>query len=259
MVRKTIFVTGAASGIGEATVRRFAADGWFVGVVDIDADGSRAVADDLGSDSGMAITCDVTDRDQLEAAVAAFTERTGGRLDVLHANAGVLFAAPFELLTPGQMDLLIGVNAASVAHLALIALPHLKQTPGSALIITSSASALIGLPTYSVYGATKAFVRNLAEALHFEWAEHDIYVADILPEVVATAMTSNKDNYEGGKSPKAIALGPDDVVDVVVEAIEGRSKIHWLVGETAEQLQVLSRMEDETELRDTLARMVAEA
>jgi NADP-dependent 3-hydroxy acid dehydrogenase YdfG len=94
MTAKTILITGAASGIGLATARLFAGEGWRVGCLDVNAEALRAVADELG-DTAHCAAVDIADRDAVLAAVTAFGEWTGGRLDLLLSNAGIDAKGPF--------------------------------------------------------------------------------------------------------------------------------------------------------------------
>jgi NADP-dependent 3-hydroxy acid dehydrogenase YdfG len=86
---KSILITGAASGIGLATARLFAREGWLVGAIDVNADALEALGNELGSERAFVRTVDVADRPALLAAIDAFAARTGGHLDLLFANAGI--------------------------------------------------------------------------------------------------------------------------------------------------------------------------
>ena len=88
--RKSIFITGAASGIGRETALLFAQRGWFIGIFDVNEAGALALADRIGEDGCCAKHCDVTDRGSVGAAVDHFLERTGGTMDALFANAGII-------------------------------------------------------------------------------------------------------------------------------------------------------------------------
>src|SRR5690242_7319342 len=98
MSARTVFITGGAAGIGRRTALSFAAKGWTVGAYDIDEDGLRSLAEEARPLGGEVVTgrLDVTDAEAFEKAVTSFTEQTGGRLDVLVNNAGILLGGSFE-------------------------------------------------------------------------------------------------------------------------------------------------------------------
>src|SRR6202000_3473755 len=87
--KKAVFITGAASGIGLGTASRFAREGWFVGLADIDAAGLKAALDAIGRDAAASYLLDVRDAEAWTDALSVFAAASGGRLDVLINNAGV--------------------------------------------------------------------------------------------------------------------------------------------------------------------------
>src|SRR5688572_15971205 len=102
--RKAIFITGAASGIGLAVSRRFAAGGWFVGLADIDAKGLAAALDAIGPGNGSVHRFDVRDRPAWKRHLAAFAKLTDGRLDVLVNNAGLVRAGFLDEQSAHDVD-----------------------------------------------------------------------------------------------------------------------------------------------------------
>ncbi len=107
MTRKAIFITGGGSGIGRATARHFAAQGWFVGIADVNAAGIDETAALLPEGASSRHVMDVRDRDQWQAALAAFAAASGGRLDVLFNNAGIGTGGQFIDMPPEEADRLI--------------------------------------------------------------------------------------------------------------------------------------------------------
>ena len=229
------FITGAASGIGEATARLFAQRGWRVGLADRDAAGIEALAAELGAGCAAACPCDVTDPDSLQRALEAFCGPDGG-LDLLVNNAGLLHIGPFEQMAPAAHRELIDVNARGVVEALLTAFPRLARARG-AVVNVSSASAAYGSPDYATYSASKMFVRGLSEALDIEWRRHGIRVACIMPAFVSTPM------IEGWRSTAMDRLGvqlrPEDIAEVVWRAAHGR-RLTWHVGWRYRALRVLS-------------------
>lgn len=225
-----IFITGAAAGIGRACAERYAREGWFVGLYDIDEAGVQALAQALGPRTHAA-RLDVIDAANWQRALAAFFVASGGRLDVLLNNAGVLVSGAFGELPLEQQQWLVDVNFKGVINGCHAGLPYLKQTPGARLINMASASAIYGAPTLAVYSATKFAVRGLTEALQIEWRPLGIAVMDIWPLYVRTAMI----DAVGVGSAKSldsmgVRLTPQDVADTVWRASQRPGRTHWLVG-----------------------------
>lgn len=185
---KTVFITGAAHGIGLATARHFAAQGWFVGLYDINIEVLEGLLVSGTFPQCCGSYCDVTRRDSIEDALNHFSRHTNGRLDVLVNNAGVLTSGDFQDITPEAHKLMIDINILGVTQVAQAAFPLLRDTQGAALVNLCSVSSVHGLPLLAVYSASKFYVNGLTEALNIEWAPYDIRVTSVKPPVVNTAM-----------------------------------------------------------------------
>ena len=210
----SIFITGGAAGIGLATAERFGRDGWTVGVYDVDADAlAKVKADHPDFITG---TLDVREPEQWAEALAEFTSRTGGTLDVLDNNAGILHEGQIDHITPDQIKRQIDIDALGVALGAQAAYPYLKKTPGAHLVNIGSASAIYGQPGIAVYSATKFFVAGLTEALELEWEHDDIRVVSIWPLWAKTALATG-----GAKSTKTlgIRITPEQVAEKIWESV----------------------------------------
>lgn len=210
----SIFITGGAAGIGLATAERFGRDGWTVGVYDVDADAlAKVKADHPDFITG---TLDVREPEQWAEALAEFTSRTGGTLDVLDNNAGILHEGQIDHITPDQIKRQIDIDALGVALGAQAAYPYLKKTPGAHLVNIGSASAIYGQPAIAVYSATKFFVAGLTEALELEWEHDDIRVVSIWPLWAKTALATG-----GAKSTKTlgIRITPEQVAEKIWESV----------------------------------------
>ena len=138
---KAIFITGAGAGIGAETARLFARNGWRVGASDVNAAALVALQGECGADRVSIHAADVRDRAAVASALGEFTKLTAGRLDVLFANAGVLFMGPDETITPAQKELLVDVNVKGVIHTIDAGFPWLAKTPGAHLVAMASTSA----------------------------------------------------------------------------------------------------------------------
>lgn len=97
--RKNIFITGAASGIGRETALYFARQGWFVGIVDVNRMGLLSLQQEIGEGNCCVGLMDVTNVQDVKEAVSAFTSKTGGKMDVLFNNAGIVRMGPNEEIT----------------------------------------------------------------------------------------------------------------------------------------------------------------
>lgn len=233
MAERCVFVTGAGAGIGRAIVRRFLAGGWHVGAIDLDAAGLAELAEAPGAgDRLWTATADVTDAANLERALAGFMEITGGRLDLLVNNAGLVAAGDFESVGLDRYDRLVDVNVKGVVNGCHLALPWLMHTPGARVINMCSASAAYGSASFATYSATKFAVRGLTEALDIEWHRHDIRVMAVWPLFVNTAMVSGIDPQPATEK-LGVRLEPDDVARVVWSAAtypDWVCPVHWMVG-----------------------------
>lgn len=238
--RSTIFITGAASGIGKASAELFAARGWYVGLYDVDAAGLAQVAQSLGPDNCCSQVFDVRERHEWDSAVTHFAEHTDGMMDFLFNNAGVLRHGWFDDVTHDDGDLVIDVNVKGVVNGVYAALPVLKATAekkGVARIFnTASAAGLYGIPRQAIYSASKFFVRGLTEALNAEMSRYNIEVSDLMPGIIDTPMVdqieeqSNTSFREGFTVQVGSGVNPVAMVAEEVWAAASKTKLHRPVG-----------------------------
>lgn len=240
--RKSIFITGAASGMGRETAKLFAAKGWFVGAYDINTEGLKTLEQELGSDNCLTHRLDVTSRSDFDSAMAGFAQETDGKLDLLFANAGIGESGWFEDVPYEAALRVVQVNLIGVITSIYAALPLLKATPNSLAFITSSSSATYGMPRIAVYSATKHAVKGLTEALSVEFSRHDVRVADVLPGLIDTNILRATPNRSGDRpqpsedefyrnAPRSgmFRLMPaSSVADCVWQAYQG-DRLHWYV------------------------------
>jgi len=226
--RKSIFITGAASGMGRETALLFANEGWFVGAFDVQTDLLKALEAEIGAANGLFQALDVTDREAYRAAVGAFAAATDGKLDVLFNNAGIGRGGPYEDIAWEDVMAVINVNLVAVLSGIHLALPMLKATPGSLCFSTSSSSATFGMAGIAVYSATKHAVKGFTEALSIEMKAHGVRVADTLPGLIDTPLLPDTAK---AAAPKAgmWRLVPARAVAEAVWGAYHTDKIHWYV------------------------------
>ncbi len=200
---KVAIVTGAASGIGAATARLFAAEGAWVAVVDRDIDGARAIADGF---DGLAIACDVGDDAEVAAMVAETLDRFGG-IDVLVANAGFGIQGSVTETEPDAWDELMRVNLKGVYLCARHAIPPMAAGGGGVIVNTSSNTALVGIRDRAAYVASKGGVAALTRAMAIDHAHQNIRVNAVLPGPTMTSyfnrMVQSAPDPEGFKAALA--------------------------------------------------------
>jgi len=254
---RAVFITGAAAGIGRATALTFAKKGYTVGGYDIDEVGLKSLADEIDNLGGTApnvagraapvITghLDVTDAGEMAQRVGEFAKATGGRLDVMINNAGILLAGRFEDIDAPRHLKEIDINAKGVVNGLHAAFPYLRDTANSVVVNLSSASAIYGQAELANYSATKFFVRGITEALDIEWHRYGIRVIAMWPLYVQTAMT---DHIKTGTTESlGIRLTAQEVADAIVKAVEPSwlrraiHQVHFLVGSQTKVMTVGSR------------------
>ena len=221
---KSIFVTGAASGIGRATALLFGRRGYAVGCYDIDVDGARKVAESLPSASHGRI--DVSNEESWVAAVSDF-ESAYARMDVLFNCAGILRMGRFEDVSPAECRKQLDVNVMGVVLGVQKSLPLLERTGHACIVNMSSASATYGQPELAVYSATKFAVRALTEALDIELRPRGVRVSDVMPSYVDTPMVHTQTHRSKTLDRFGVKLTADDVAEVVWTAAHG-SDLHYI-------------------------------
>jgi NAD(P)-dependent dehydrogenase (short-subunit alcohol dehydrogenase family) len=185
---KVAVVTGAGSGMGLATVRRFVAEG--ASVVCADVSGAQeGVAADLG-DQAVAVQADVSDADAVRGMIAAAVDHFG-RLDVLVNNAG--FGGGMALLHEQPVENWDRVHAVNLRGVFLgmkYAVPALRAAGGGAIVNVASATALVGWKRHSVYGAAKAGVVQLTRSGALDYAGDGIRVNAVAPGTIWTGLVA---------------------------------------------------------------------
>jgi 3alpha(or 20beta)-hydroxysteroid dehydrogenase len=192
---KRAIISGAATGIGAATARRFVAEGASVVILDVNEAEGRALVQELSGQGADArfIACDVADPEAVQEAVA---REAGGGIDVVFANAAIgtiSVGGTIESIAPERWDLTFDVNTRGVYSLCRAATPFMRQAGGGAIVVTSSSSARIASfsrPTHA-YAASKGALLSLVRAMAVTYGPEGIRVNAILPGFVRTRLTAD--------------------------------------------------------------------
>lgn len=212
MSSKALFITGASSGIGAATARLAVAQGWRVGLFARSEEKLDALVEELG-EKAVALPGDVTERENLEAAMATFVGQAGG-LDAVFANAGMgLSTAGSEAGDPAEWERMVGVNVLGVLWTVKAAMPYLRQRAGH-LLLTGSAAGRRHI-SGSVYGATKWFVHGYGGNLSEEMKSFGGRCTVIAPGMVDTPFFDE---------PKPDKLQPEDVAEAALFALSAHPR-----------------------------------
>ena len=239
---KSVFITGAAAGIGLATAKHFAGQGYLVGLYDINEPGLEAAMASGEFPLACSGHCDVSSRESIAAAMADFASHTDGQMTVLVNNAGVLTAGTFAEINPQAHDLMIDINIRGLTHVAQLGFPYLKATPGACLVNLCSSSSIHGIPNLAVYSSSKFYVNGLTQALHVEWRAHDIRVTCVKPHLVDTPMAhAVVDDAVGAQE---IKLKPEDIATAIDKAVQG-NRVSYVLGSFARLWAVLSKLAPE--------------
>ena len=180
-------ITGAGSGIGLATARRFATEGARVVCVDISADAGQAVADEVG---GEFVACDVSDEQSVKALFDGVAERHG-RVDIAFNNAGISPPEDDSILVTGieAWERVLRVNTTSVFFCCKYVIPHMQRQGRGSIINTASFVALLGAATSQIaYTASKGGVLAMTRELGVQFAREGIRINALCPGPVATPL-----------------------------------------------------------------------
>lgn len=222
---KVVAITGASSGIGEATALLLAERGAAVVVGARRADRLDAVADGIRERGGRAasLSVDVTRREDLERLVGLAVGQFG-RLDVLVGNAGISKIGPLADLDVDGWSAMIDVNLRGVLHGIAAALPVFRRQGQGHFVTTVSTSGLKIVPSQAVYAATKNAVRTLIEGLRQESTDGVVRTTSISPGYVRTELADSIDDEQVRAQIKQgmaeFAIAPEAVARAIAFAIE---------------------------------------
>lgn len=201
---KVVVITGASSGLGEATARHLSEQGATVVLGARRAARIQSLAEELtaGGGKALALTTDVTQRDQVARLVDAAVQNYG-RVDVVINNAGLMPLAPLERLKVDEWDRMIDVNIKGVLYGIAAALPHMQKQKSGHIINVSSVAGHRVMLGGAVYSATKYAVRALSEGLRQEVKPYNIRTTVISPGAVATELLNTISDPDIAASTRA--------------------------------------------------------
>jgi dehydrogenase/reductase SDR family member 7B len=235
---KKVLITGASSGIGRATAERLASLGAHVALAARNVDGLEQVRQEVQRHGvrALVVPTDVTQAEQCQAAVETTVGQLGG-LDILICSAGLSLRAYFAGTTLEALERVMRVNFFGTLYATHFALPHILQSKGS-LVAISSLTGKKGIPSYALYGASKFAIQGLYEALRLEVEPLGVHVGLVSPAFVDTPLRANvlaADGQPWAEPPRPpFRVRPvEKVVDRIVRLIVRRRRealIPWLAG-----------------------------
>lgn len=220
--QKNVVVTGGASGIGEATVRRAHEEGARVVIIDSNAEAGQRLAESLGDDRAIAFSLDVSDPAQVQQCLDA-AEKRFGPLDVLVNSAGIRDTHKIEDLPSDRWRRVMAVNTEGVFNTSQAFVRRLRAAERSGSIVNvASTAGIIGIVNRPVYVASKHAVVGLSKEMAIDLGPHNIRVNVICPGMVHTAMTASY--LEKPEDAKRIALSlplhrvgkPEEIAAVIL-------------------------------------------
>ncbi|HTJ58131.1 MAG TPA: SDR family oxidoreductase [Devosiaceae bacterium] len=218
---KIVVITGASSGLGEATARHLAADGAKVVLGARRLDRLEALARELGLDNKAVLQTDVTHREQVQRLVDTAVE-LHGRIDVIINNAGLMPQSPLERLKVDDWDRMIDVNIKGVLYGIAAALPYMQRQKSGHIINVSSVAGHKVRPGGVVYSATKHAVRVITEGLRQEVKPYNLRTTVISPGAVDTELpdsVTEPDVAERIRKAYEQAIPPDSFARAVAYAM----------------------------------------
>ena len=250
---KSVVITGAASGIGEALAHASGARGARLLLADIDAVGLDRVVSNLRA-KGVDCSGQVTDTGN-EAAIYALAQAAQTRLggaDVVINNAGVGLMAPIEKLHTSDAQWLMNINFWGVVQGCQAFIPQMRQRPDSVLVNLSSIFAMVSIPTQGIYNASKAAVRGFSDALREELRGTGLDVLCVHPGGIKTniansaritdvSMVADSDQEMRDNFTKLARTTPQQAAAVILQAIESR-KTRVLIGSDARFMDWMFRL-----------------
>lgn len=238
---KTIFITGASSGIGKATAKLFQAKGWKV-IATMRAPEKETELTAL--ENVIILPLDVTNHDQIQATIQSAISL--GNIDVVLNNAGHGLFGPVEAVNEQQILKQINTNFLGPLKIIRAFIPYFREKKGGLFINTTSMAGLTGFPLSSVYNATKWALEGLSECLSIELSMFGIGVKTVSPDATKTSLFTSADVVSHPLYDNVIQkmIGgiqqsgePIDIAEVIfIAATDGKDKLRYPAGGKAQQI-----------------------
>lgn len=248
-------VTGAGSGIGQATAERLAEEGAAVVVADVAVDTGQAVADAIDASGGTAtfVEADVSDPEAVERMVETALSEYGG-LDIAVNNAGILTPmAVTDEVDPEDWQRMLDINLTGVFTCMQHELPAMEEG-GGAIVNVASVAGLVGMPTLSSYSASKHGVVGLTKSAALEYAARGIRINAVAPGPTETNISAGS---EQGRAAMVMQFLPDEATQG--KGVSGRV-LNWLSGGTIDRMgrTPMDRLAQPEEIANVIAFLASE-
>ncbi|MDB5061236.1 MAG: family oxidoreductase [Mucilaginibacter sp.] len=244
---KTIFITGASSGLGKAAVELFAARGWKVIATMRRPEKEQELA---GIDNVTLLPLDVTDPEQIQAAAAQAIAL--GKIDVVFNNAGYGLMGPLEAISDTQIARQLDTNLLGVIRVIQAFIPHFRETGDGLFVTTTSIGGHVAFPFSSLYHATKWALEGFSESLSFELRPFGISVKTVAPGGIDTDFAGRSldlakhEAYQGAfdhmvttafKDAGSLFSTAEEIAGVAyTAATDGEDRVHYVAGPDANAL-----------------------
>jgi 3-hydroxybutyrate dehydrogenase len=215
---KVALITGAASGIGHAIAKRYAAAGARIVIADLDEKAASAAAKQLAGDKGMGLRMDVTSEDEVNAGVAAAVERFV-TIDVLVSNAGIQIVHPIEEFGFGEWKKMLAIHLDGAFLTTRACIPHMYKQGSGSIIYMGSVHSHEASPLKSAYVTAKHGLLGLARTIAKEGGKHGVRANVICPGFVRTPLVDKQIPEQAA----SLGISEDEVVKKVMlgETVDG--------------------------------------
>ena len=248
---KSIIVTGGSRGLGLDLARQLADRGAKIAIFARDADEmKRALGDVRTRGTAIAVQCDVTDREDVDRAVA-IVRQSFGRVDAIINDAGVIGVGPHEAMTEADYDRAMRTHFYGPLHLILAVLPEMEQRRDGRIVNISSIGGKIAVPHLVPYTASKFALTGLSEALRTELAACNVFVTTVIPGLMRTGSPRNAD-FKGqpdaeyawfmtSDNTPGLSVNPADIAERILDAMQAGDAelIHQFSAAAATKLHAL--------------------